>query len=156
MKKWFPAFTFGVGLFACSLPAFAAGLVDTADNTPELRTFVRSLHSTGVSDSLRGSGPYTVFAPSDSAFTSMPSAARNKLLSDTAKLADTLKYHVMNGKTLIVEVSPGRVKTLEGGSLSLESDNGLVRVNGARVIQSDLEADNGVIHIIDTVLQPAP
>lgn len=154
MRTRVSAFAVAVILCAGSFRAAADNLIDTAEATPELKMFVEALHRTGLNDSLRTGGPYTVFAPTDSAFNNMPMSTRDEILGDNAKLAKVLEYHVLRGKTLNVEVRPGRVNTVEGGTLSLESDNGLVKVNGARVIQSDLEADNGVIHVIDTVLQP--
>lgn len=135
-------------------PASAADLVDTATSAGNLKTFVAALKSAGFAESLRGPGPYTVFAPSDEAFARLPPGAWDALLRDKAKLAKVLTYQVIPGKVLIAEVKPGKTKTLEGNALELKSDNGRVTANEATVIESDIVADNGVIHAVDTVVMP--
>jgi uncharacterized surface protein with fasciclin (FAS1) repeats len=104
---------------------------------------------------LRDSGPYTVFIPTDTAFSKLPSDTADSLMKDKKKLAQVLAYHVVPGKITVADVKPGEVKTMEGSSLKLTSDNGKVTLNGeANVIQSDVMADNGVIHEIDTIVMP--
>lgn len=154
MRSWLLKIVPPLALLTMTVPAAAQNLVETAENTPEVKMFVEAVQSSGLAESLEREGPYTVFAPADSAFSNLPENTRKELLKNKSALAELLAYHVVDGKMLVTEVRPGKVKTVQGGKLSLESDNGLVKVNGARVIHSDLAADNGVIHIIDSVLQP--
>lgn len=141
-------------LFLGNSFAWAADLVDTAEQSGSFKVFVAALKTAGFSETLKNSGPYTVFAPSDEAFSKLPPGTWDALTKDKVKLAKVLSYHVVPGKTLVAEVKPGQVKTTEGQTLSLKSDNGKVTVNGANVTESDIGADNGVIHAIDTVVMP--
>jgi uncharacterized surface protein with fasciclin (FAS1) repeats len=134
--------------------ADAADLVDTATSAGNLKIFVAALKAAGFTESLRGPGPYTVFAPSDEAFARLPPGAWDALVRDKARLAKVLTYQVIPGKILIAEVKPGKTKTLQGGTLDLKSDNGRVTADEATVIESDIMADNGVIHAVDTVVMP--
>lgn len=142
-------------LFSVAIPIKAADLVDTAATSGSLKVFVAALKAAGFAETLSSSGPYTVFAPSDEAFSRLPPGTWETLSKDKIKLAGVLAYHVVPGKMLITEIKPGNVKTVEGDALTLTSDNGKVTVNNANVIESDLTADNGVIHAIDMVLMPA-
>ncbi|HJV73309.1 MAG TPA: fasciclin domain-containing protein [Noviherbaspirillum sp.] len=144
-------------MLALALPhAVASDLVDTAAKSSEIKTFVEALKTTGLSRTLASTGPYTVFAPSNSAFNKLPPHTKASLFQDKKKLEQVLSYHVMAGKLLVMEVKPGPAKTLNGSDVNLKSDNGKITVNDANVTLSDIEADNGVIHVIDTVLLPAP
>jgi uncharacterized surface protein with fasciclin (FAS1) repeats len=134
--------------------AIASDLVDTAASSGEIKTFVAALQSAGIADSLKHDGPYTVFAPADSAFDKLPANTRDELMKDKKKLAQVLAYHVIPGKVLVSEVKPGKVPTIQGSPLTIKSDNGKVTVDEANVTQSDVTADNGVIHVIDTVVLP--
>jgi uncharacterized surface protein with fasciclin (FAS1) repeats len=134
--------------------AFASDLVETASSSGEIKTFVAALKSAGFADSLKSDGPYTIFAPADSAFDKLPPDTKNELMKDKKKLAQVLAYHVIPGRIMVAEVKPGKVQTIQGGSLTLKSDNGKVTVDDANVTQSDVTADNGVIHVIDTVVLP--
>ena len=135
-------------------PAIASDVVETAATSGGAKTFAAAAKSSGLSESLKNSGPYTVFAPDDAAFAKLPPDTREALMKDKSKLAHVLAYHVIPGKILVAEVKPGNVKTLEGDTVKLTSDNGKITVNEANVTQSDTEADNGVVHIIDTVVLP--
>jgi uncharacterized surface protein with fasciclin (FAS1) repeats len=132
----------------------AADLVETASTSGSFKTFLAAAKAAGIADTLKNSGPYTVFAPSDSAFNHLPPGTVNSLMKDKAKLAEILAYHVIPGKVTVADVKPGKVKTMQGDALTLTSDNGKVTVNNANVIQSDLMADNGVIHEIDAIVLP--
>lgn len=143
-----------VGLSLQLSSAMAEDLVETAATSGSLKTFVEAIETAGLSEKLKSSGPYTIFAPTDSAFQHLPPDQRDSLFKDKAKLADVLAYHIIPGKVTVSEVKPGETKTIEGKPLKLTSDNGMVTVNGARVIQSDSEADNGIIHEIDAVVMP--
>jgi uncharacterized surface protein with fasciclin (FAS1) repeats len=137
-----------------TLPAIASDVVETAATSGGAKTFAAAAKSSGLSESLKNNGPYTVFAPDDAAFAKLPPDTREALMKDKSKLAHVLAYHVIPGKVLVAEVKPGEVKTLEGNTVKLTSDNGKITVNEANVTQSDTEADNGVVHIIDTVVLP--
>ncbi|NDP60926.1 MAG: fasciclin domain-containing protein, partial [Oxalobacteraceae bacterium] len=118
------------------------------------KMFLASVKAAGMTDSLRHQGPFTVFAPSDEAFAKLPEGEVESLMKDKAKLARMLSRHIVPGKLLVAEVKPGPVKTIQGDSIKLTSDNGMITVDGARVTQSDLKADNGVIQVIDKVILP--
>jgi uncharacterized surface protein with fasciclin (FAS1) repeats len=146
---------FALVVFACgSMPAFGADVVATALADGTLKTFVRAVQAAGLTDTLKGAGPFTIFAPTDQAFAKLPPGTLDGLLKDKVKLAQVLTYHIVPGKTLVTEFKPGNLKTVQGDMLRLTSDNGKVTVNNANVIQSDIAADNGVIHVIDAVLMP--
>ena len=103
---------------------------------------------------LKGKGPFTVFAPTDAAFAKVPKADLDALLADKAKLAAVLTYHVVPGKVMAKDVKPGKVKTVQGSELTVAADGGGVMVDGAKVVKTDIVADNGVIHVIDSVMMP--
>jgi len=134
--------------------ASASDLVDTATTSLNLKIFSAALKAAGFRETLKSTGPYTVFAPNDSAFNRMPPGTWDALSKDKVRLAALLAHHVIPGKMLITEIKPGKAETVQGDFLTLKSDNGKVTVDQANVIESDLNADNGVIHVIDTVLIP--
>jgi uncharacterized surface protein with fasciclin (FAS1) repeats len=137
-----------------SSAASAADLVQTATTAAGFKQFVKAVKLSGMEAKIATTGPYTLFAPSDEAFGKLSTAERDSLYKDKSRLAKILSYHIVPGKILITDVKPGAVETLEGHSVTLKSDNGKVTINGANVTQSDLAADNGVIHEIDTLLTP--
>lgn len=112
------------------------------------------MKSAGFNETLKNPGPYPVFAPTDEAFSKIPQDAWASISKDKAKLEHVLAHHVIPGKVLVKEIKPGKAKTIEGDMVTLTSDNGKVTVNGANVTQSDIEAENGVIHAIDSVILP--
>lgn len=136
--------------------ASAADLMTTAQKTSEIKTFVSAVEQAGLTEKLKSGGPYTVFAPSNSAFNKLPQSQRDALYQDKAKLSQMLSQHIIAGRTLAVEVKPGPAKTLQGATVMLKSDNGKITLNEANVTLSDLEADNGVIHVIDSVILTTP
>lgn len=154
MEKFCIRMAIAIALLFGSAPVFAEDIVDTAIRTGSFKTFVAALKAAGFTESLKTSGPYTVFAPTDEAFAKLPAGTWNSLVKDKAKLAQVLAHHVIPGKILVAEIKPGKVKTAQGDSLTLVSDNGNVMVDNAKVIQSDVTADNGVIHAIDAVVLP--
>jgi uncharacterized surface protein with fasciclin (FAS1) repeats len=153
MKKTAAIFSI-IALSSTTFSAMAADLVETASTSGGIKTFVAALKTTGFDDSLKTGGPYTVFAPADSAFDKLPPETRKDLLNDKKKLEQVLAYHVIPGTVRVAEVKPGKVQTIQGSSLTLTSDNGKVTVDEANVTESDVAADNGVIHVIDTVVLP--
>ena len=149
MKKLFIAAT----LAAASLAAQAKDIVDTAVAAGSFKTLATALQAAGLVDTLKGPGPFTVFAPTDAAFAKIPKADLDALLKDKAKLTAVLTYHVVPGKVMAKDVKAGSVKTVQGGMLTLGTTGG-VTVNNAKVVQADVVASNGVIHVIDTVVLP--
>ncbi len=139
------AFSFGA--------AQAADIVDTAVSAGQFNTLVAAVKAAGLVDTLKGPGPFTVFAPNDAAFAKLPAGTVEALLKDKAKLASILTYHVVAGKVMAKDVKAGDVKTVQGSMISIKTAGG-VTVNNAKVIATDVAADNGVIHVIDTVIMP--
>ncbi len=149
MKKLLIAAT----LVAGSLSVQAKDIVDTAVAAGQFKTLATALQAAGLVDTLKGKGPFTVFAPTDEAFAKLPKADLEALLKDKAKLTAVLTYHVVAGQVMAKDVKAGPVKSVQGGSLTLGTTGG-VTVDGAKVIMADVKADNGVIHAIDTVVIP--
>jgi uncharacterized surface protein with fasciclin (FAS1) repeats len=128
-------------------------IVDNAVNSKDHTTLVAAVKAAGLVDTLKGKGPFTVFAPTDAAFAKVPKADLDALLKDKAKLTAVLTYHVVPGKVMSTDIKPGKVKTVQGSELTLATTGG-VMVDKAKVVSADVAADNGVIHVIDTVLMP--
>jgi len=150
MKKILFAATLGLALNG----AHAADIVDTAKSAGSFNTLVAAVQAAGLVDTLKGPGPFTVFAPTDEAFAKIPKAKLDALLKDKAALTKVLTYHVVPGKVLAADVKPGAVKTVEGANLTVTAKGGKVMVDKAHVVKTDIAADNGVIHVIDTVVMP--
>lgn len=141
---------------ALSLAAFSAqakDIVDTAVAAGNFKTLATALQAAGLIDTLKGPGPFTVFAPTDAAFAKIPKDQLDALLKDKAKLSAVLTYHVVAGKVMAKDVKAGKAKTVQGSELTLATTGG-VTVDNAKVVAADVAADNGVIHVIDTVLMP--
>ncbi|MCA3001009.1 MAG: fasciclin domain-containing protein [Rhodocyclaceae bacterium] len=128
-------------------------IVDTAVAAGNFKTLVTAVQAAGLVDTLKGKGPFTVFAPTDEAFAKIPKADLDALLKDKAKLAGVLTYHVVPAKVMAKDVKAGEVKTVNGKMIKITTDKG-VMVNNAKVIKTDVETSNGVIHAIDTVIMP--
>ena len=133
----------------------ATDIVALAVATEGFSTLVAALTAAGLVETLQGEGPFTVFAPNDAAFAALPEGLLEKLLlpENIAVLTSILTYHVVAGNVLSTDVVAGDAASLEGSTLALTTDMG-VMVNDATVIQADVEASNGVIHVIDKVLVP--
>ena len=136
-----------------STNAFAKDIVDTAVEAGTFNTLATALTAAGLNDTLKGPGPFTVFAPTDAAFAKIPPAQLKALLADKAKLTAVLTYHVVSGAVLSKDIKAGMVPTVQGSSLHVTTKGG-VMVNDAKVTAVDIVADNGVIHVIDTVVMP--
>jgi|SRR5579859_1102561 len=147
-------FIAGAALATVASIAFAADIVDTAIANGNFKTLVTAVQEAGLVDTLKGKGPFTVFAPTDAAFAKLPAGTLESLLQDKQKLADILTYHVVAGKVMASQVKPGKVKTVEGQSLTVTKKNGAVMVDNAKVTMTDIVASNGVIHVIDAVVIP--
>jgi uncharacterized surface protein with fasciclin (FAS1) repeats len=140
-------------LSVAALSVQAKDLVETAVGAGKFKTLAAALTAAGLIDTLKGKGPFTVFAPTDEAFAKIPKADLDKLLADKAKLTAVLTYHVVPGKVMAADVKAGKVKTVQGSELTIATAGG-VMVDGAKVTATDIVADNGVIHVIDTVVLP--
>ena len=130
-------------------------IVDTAVNAGSFETLVAAVKAAGLVDTLKGKGPFTLFAPNDEAFAKLPKGTVEGLLKDIPQLKKILTYHVVSGKVMAADVAKMKsAKTVEGSDVKIDARKG-VKVNNATVSNADVAADNGVIHIIDTVLMPA-
>ena len=132
-----------------------ANIVKTAQNAGGFSTLLKAAEVAGLVDTLSSGGPFTIFAPTDDAFSKVPSETLNALLKDPEKLKGILLYHVVDGKVMSTDLSGiMKVKTLQGQELTIDASKG-VKVNDATVIKADIEAENGVIHVIDKVILPS-
>jgi uncharacterized surface protein with fasciclin (FAS1) repeats len=131
----------------------AKDIVDTAVAAGDFKTLAVALEKAGLIDTLKGKGPFTVFAPTDAAFAKVPKKDLDALLADKTKLVAVLTYHVVPGSVMAKDVKAGKVKTVQGSDLTVSTTGG-VKVDGANVTQTDIVADNGVIHVIDSVVLP--
>jgi uncharacterized surface protein with fasciclin (FAS1) repeats len=132
-----------------------ADIIDTAVKAGSFSTLVAAIKAANLVDTLKGAGPFTVFAPSDAAFAKLPAGTVDSLLKDIPKLTKILTYHVVSGKVSSADVVKLKsAKTVEGSEVKIDASKG-VKINDATVVTPDVAADNGVIHIIDTVLIPA-
>jgi uncharacterized surface protein with fasciclin (FAS1) repeats len=130
-------------------------IVDTAVNAGSFSTLVAAVKAAGLVETLKGAGPFTVFAPTDEAFAKLPDGTVDALLKDIPKLKQILTYHVVSGKVMAADVVKLKsATTVEGSDVKIDASNG-VKVNDSTVTTPDVATDNGVIHIIDTVLLPA-
>lgn len=136
-----------------ALSAQAADIVDTAVSAGSFKTLVTAVQAAGLVDTLKGPGPFTVFAPTDEAFAKVPKAQLEALLKDKAALTKVLTYHVVPGKVMAADVKAGKVKTVQGSELTISTMGG-VKVDNANVVKTDIVTSNGVIHVIDSVVLP--
>ncbi len=143
---------------ADTTPVAAGGdILSVADGAGNFKTLAAAVGAAGLSDTLKGDGPFTVFAPTDEAFAKLPAGAVDALLKPENKdaLVKVLTYHVVSGKVMAADVTAGKVKSVEGSEFDVTIDGDKVKVNDANVISTDIAASNGVIHAIDTVLVPS-
>lgn len=136
-------------------PRAQVDIVDTAVANGSFTTLAKLLGSAGLVDTLKGTGPFTVFAPTDAAFAKLDKATLDSLAMDPARLKAVLTYHVVSGKVLAADVKSGPVQTIEGTPLTVSVGGTSVMVDSAKIIKTDVLASNGVIHVLDTVLMPA-
>ncbi len=140
--------------------ALAAGkdIVDTAAAAGQFNTFVAAVKAAGLAETLKGTGPFTVFAPTDEAFAKLPTGTVADLLKpeNKSKLVSVLTYHVVSGKVMSKDIAGKmtKAKAVEGASIAIDATKGGVMVDNAKVVTADIEASNGVIHVIDTVIMP--
>jgi uncharacterized surface protein with fasciclin (FAS1) repeats len=130
-------------------------IVDTAVAAGSFKTLATALQAAGLVETLKGKGPFTVFAPTDQAFAKIPKADLDALLKDKAKLTRVLTYHVVAGQVMAADVAKLKeAKTVEGQSVKIDASASGVTVDGAKVVKADVAASNGVIHVIDSVILP--
>ncbi|SLN31664.1 Immunogenic protein MPT70 precursor [Roseovarius albus] len=161
LRRSFISVIAGVSLAAVSMTSAFAGakkdIVDTAVEAGSFGTLVAAVQAAGLVDTLKGDGPFTVFAPTDEAFAALPEGTVETLLKPENKdqLITILTYHVVPEKVMAGDIAgkKAQVLTVEGDRLSVDARNG-VKVDGAKVVAADVEASNGVIHVIDKVLIP--
>ncbi len=133
----------------------APTVVAIAAGNKDFSTLVAAVTAAGLVDTLNGKGPFTIFAPTNEAFTKLPKGTVADLLKpeNKEKLTAILTYHVVAGKVMAADVKAGKVKTVQGGEIEIATEGG-VTVNGAKVVKTDIVGSNGVIHVIDTVILP--
>ena len=146
-------FAASMAMVGFSVHASDKDIVDTAVAAGSFKTLVTAVQAAGLVDTLKGKGPFTVFAPNDAAFAKVPQDQLDALLKDKAKLASVLTYHVVPGLVMAKDVKAGEVATVQGSKITISTDGG-VKVDGANVIATDVVASNGVIHVIDSVIMP--
>ncbi|MFC3852165.1 fasciclin domain-containing protein [Salinispirillum marinum] len=159
MKMTLKALVFSVVALAGS--AFAGGhnhskdIVDTAVEAGDFTTLVAAVQAAGLVETLKGPGPFTVFAPTDDAFAALPAGTVEGLLQNIPQLQAVLTYHVVPGKVMAADVvGLSTATTVQGSNIDIEVRNGNVYVDGAQVVMTDIETSNGVIHVIDAVILP--
>lgn len=143
---------------AVSTPVWAADIVETAKSAGQFETLVAALEAAGLAETLKGEGPFTVFAPTDEAFAKLPQGTVEDLLKPENKdqLTEILTYHVVPGEVTSSDIAGKEqmVESVQGGEITIDATDGAVMVDDARVVQADVAADNGVIHVIDAVIMP--
>lgn len=133
----------------------AKDIVDTAVAAGDFKTLAKALTEAGLVDTLKGKGPFTVFAPTDEAFAKLPKGTLDALLKDKKKLTAVLTYHVVAGKVMAADAAKlTTAKTVNGQNLTIKAGKDGVKIDGASVVKTDIVASNGVIHVIDSVLLP--
>ena len=140
-----------------SVRAQGKDIVDTAVGAGQFKTLAAALQAAGLVETLKGKGPFTVFAPTDAAFAKLPAGTVETLLKpeNKAKLTAILTYHVVAGKVMAADVVKVKsAKTVQGSAVTVNAMGGKVMIDGANVVTTDIAASNGVIHVIDTVLMP--
>ena len=143
-----------VVLSGCATPSGPVSVADTLAAAPELSTLSSLVVKAGLTDTLKGTGPFTVFAPTNAAFAKVPAKTMDDLAKDPEKLKAVLTYHVVPGKVMAGDVKNGNVKTVNGSNLALSKAGDFVTVEDGMVQKADVVATNGVVHIIDSVFIP--
>lgn len=154
-RSWFLAAAAAVALSGCAtFGSQPTNVADTLAGNPDFKTLSKLVNDAGLADTLKGTGPFTVFAPTDAAFAKVPAATMDALGKDKERLRQVLTFHVLPGKVMAADVKAGNVKTVNGANLELSRSGSFVGVDQALVTKADIAATNGVIHAIDQVLIP--
>lgn len=143
-----------LALAGCASTPAPKTISDLAAGTPQLSTLNRLINEASLAETLRGPGPFTVFAPTDEAFKAVPAKTLEALAKDKERLKAVLGFHVLPAKVMAAEVKDGKAKTVQGADLTLARAGTFVTVEEAVVTQADVAASNGVVHVIDRVLMP--
>lgn len=130
-------------------------LVDAAIAAGHFSMLCNAMKAAALVEAVKGTGPFTLFAPTDAAFRKLPRDTMNELLKDKAKLATILTYHLVRSKLMAKDFKSGDLETVQGEQLKMVVGNDGIRINNSKVMKTDIEASNGVMHSIDTVLMPA-
>ncbi len=150
------ATTFVAPLAPTVVAAQAKDIVETAVAAGSFNTLAAALKAAGLIETLKGKGPYTVFAPTDDAFKKLPAGTVENLLKpeNKAQLVAILTYHVVAGKAMAADVKPGKVKTVQGGEATVAAAGKGLTIDKANIVKTDIVTSNGVIHVIDAVIMP--
>ena len=143
-----------LALSACATATAPMTIADTAAATPQLSTLNKLIGDAGLAETLRGAGPFTVFAPTNDAFKAVPAKTLDALAKDPALLKSVLSYHVLAGKLTSADVKNGPAKTVQGANVALAKAGTFVTIDEAVVTTADVPVSNGVVHVIDRVLLP--
>ena len=154
MSKLLSSALLAVTISGCATPPTPRTISETTAATPQLSTLTKLINDAGLTETLKEPGPYTVFAPTDDAFKAVPAKTLDALSKDKALLISVLTYHVLPGKVTAAEVKNGPVTTVQGSPVSLYRSGSFVTVENAVGSTADIEASNGVVHIVDQVLIP--
>ena len=157
MKKHLSVIACTLMLAASGFAGSAGDIVDTAAGAGQFNTLVAAVKAAGLVETLKGSGPFTVFAPTDEAFAKLPAGTVENLLKpeNKDKLVSILTYHVVPGKVMAADVVKlSSAKTVQGQNVRIRANSTGVMVDGAKVVKADVETSNGVIHVIDSVILP--
>jgi uncharacterized surface protein with fasciclin (FAS1) repeats len=139
---------------AFSANAQSKDIVDTAVAAGSFNTLVKAVQAAGLVETLKGAGPFTVFAPTDEAFAKLPAGTLDNLLANPDQLKAVLTYHVVAGKVMAADVKPGPVKTVQGSEAKISVKDGQPMIDKAKIVKTDIVTSNGVIHVIDAVILP--
>jgi len=155
-RTWITLAPFAAALLlsACATTPAPISVAQTIASNPQLTTAARLIREAGLTDTLQGAGPFTVFVPDDVAFKAVPPAMVDALAKDQARLKAVLNYHVVPAALTSGEIRNGPIKTAQGGELSLYRAGGFITADEAVVTTADVRASNGVVHIVDKVLMP--
>jgi uncharacterized surface protein with fasciclin (FAS1) repeats len=153
-KRSFLIATAALILSGCATTPAPTTIADTVARDPQLTTLSKLLNDAGLADTLRGAGPYTVFAPTNDAFKSVPAKTLADLAANKDMLRSVLSYHVLPGNVKSANVKVGSLKTVQGANVAVANAGSMLTVEDAVVIQADLPATNGLIHVVDRVLMP--
>jgi uncharacterized surface protein with fasciclin (FAS1) repeats len=146
---------FAISMTSAPAPAQTKDIVDTAVSAGSFNTLAAALKAADLIGTLKGAGPFTVFAPTDDAFAKLPKGTLDALLKDPAKLKGILLYHVVSGKVMASDVAKMKsAKSVQGAAIPITVTEGKVMADNANVVKADIMASNGVIHVIDTVILP--
>ena len=148
------AATSALALAGCATTPAPTTIADTAARTPQLSTLNKLIVDAGLADTLKGAGPFTVFAPSDEAFKAVPAKTMADLAANKELLRSVLLFHVVPGKVMAADAKTGAVKSVQGANLAVGVTGKFVTVEDSLVTQADVPATNGVVHIIDKVMIP--